>query len=498
MVRMSGQVPPRDDERGLWFDLTVDATSELARDADHFAALMTVSARRSDHGAVTAAAAAAEAIIMDRSGSMHRGGKLQQAKQAVTAAIDALSDDTYFAVIAGNDSAELVYPGGGTLRRATTEAKIDARNRVANLAAEGGTAIGTWLALANQVFGQARDSVRHAVLYTDGINQHETPKQLDAALDACRDRFVCDVRGVGVDWDPRELRRIAGALQGEVEAIVDIANLRDDFTRLMAHAQAILVPEVYLRLKLDSRFRLESVKQIRPTENDLTGHRIPRDGGEIDVPLLAWGEESRDYLMVLRVNPGTSADDELRAARVDIIAHRPGDGPPVPCAEPAAVVVRWLSHRAPPPVNQSVTQAMDRVRLGAATRAGIDAYERGDTETALREFIVAVGIARSLGASGHLARLLRLVTIDDFGGVRLRPGISAADLRIVDTGTVNNRDWQPLSGPPRGPRSPSPDAAERAVRRCPHGHVTVAPGARYCEELGCDYEFKDDPGSPQG
>jgi Mg-chelatase subunit ChlD len=490
---MSGQGPLRDDERGLWFDLTVDATSELARDADQFAALMTVAARRSDHGAVTAAGAA-EVIIMDRSGSMHRDWKLERAKQAVAAAIDALSDDTYFAVIAGNDSAKLIYPDGGTLRRATTEAKIDARNRVANLTASGGTAIGTWLALANQVFGSARDSVRHAVLYTDGINQHETPEQLDAALDACRDRFVCDVRGVGVDWDPRELRRIAGALQGEVEAIIDIANLRDDFTRLMAHAQAILVPEVYLRLKLDSRFRLESVKQIKPTENDLTGHRISRDGGEIDVPLLAWGEESRDYLLVLRVNPGAPADDELRAARVDIIA-RPGGGPPVPCAEPVAVVVRWLSHRAPPPVNQSVTQAMDRVRLGAATRAAIDAYERGDTETAVREFTIAVGIARSLGASGHLARLLRLVAIDDFGAVRLRPGISAADLRIVDTGTVNNRDWQPLSMPLHEP-APQ-DAPERPVRRCPHGHVTVAPTARYCEELGCDHEFKDDPGSPQ-
>jgi Ca-activated chloride channel family protein len=495
MVRMNGHVPPRDDERGLWFDLTVDATSELARDTDQFAALMTVTARRSDHGAVTAATAV-EVIIMDRSLSMHRGGKLRRAQEAVAAAIGVLSDDTYFAVIAGNNSAELVYPDGGTLRRATTEAKIDARNRVANLAADGGTAIGAWLSLANQVFGQVSDSVRHAVLYTDGINEHETQEALDAALNACRDQFVCDVRGVGVDWNPRELRRIAGVLQGEVEAIIDIANLRDDFTRLMAHAQAILVPEVYLRLKLDSRFRLESVKQIKPTENDLTGHRIPRDGGVIDVPLLAWGEESRDYLIVLRVNPGTQADDELRAARVDIIAHRPGGEPPVPCAEPAAVVVRWLPHRAPPPVNQSVTQAMDRVRLGAATRAGIDAYERDDAETALREFTIAVGIARSLGASGHLARLQRLVTIDDFGGVRLRPVISAADLRIVDTGTVNNRDWQPLSMRLHGPGSP--DAAERAMRRCPHGHVTTAPGARYCEELGCDHEFEDDPSSPKG
>jgi hypothetical protein len=282
----------------------------------------------------------------------------------------------------------------------------------------------------------------------------------------------------------------------------------------MEHARRLLVPETYLRLTLDSRFRLEAVRQIRPTENDLTGHRMPQDGGVVDIPLLAWGEETRDYLVVLRVDPGALPyDDEVRAARVDVVAAHPGAGALVPCAAAAAVTVRRQSYRDSGPANVTVTQAEDLIRLGQATREGIDAYQRGDTETALRKLTVAVGIARRLGASAHLARLLRLVIIDEYEQVRLRPGISRADLLITDTGTVDHRGVQqpaaqvpglPLTGrdlagrdlagedgPPAGR---GPLAAERLVRRvCPRGHVTVAPVVRYCEEQGCDHEFTGDP-----
>lgn len=510
---MSGQLP-RGARHGLWFSLTVDATSDLARDTDRVGALVTVEAQQSERGAA-AAADAAEIVIMDRSLSMHRQGKLQQAKGAVEAAIDALADGTYFAVIAGNHDTEQVYPGGGELECVSARAKTEAKVRVSNLAAAGGTAMGTWLTLADQIFGQVPDAVRHAVLYTDGINEHETTEQLGTALRACRDHFVCDVRGVGVDWDQRELRQIAGALQGKVEAIIDIADLRRDFTRLIEHAQRLHVPETYLRLTLDHRFRLEAVRQIRPTESDLTSHVMPQDGGVVDIPLLAWGDETRDYLVVLRVHPGSLPyDDEVRAARVDIVSGRLTAEAPVPCAAAVAVTVRRQSHRDSGPANVTVRQAQDLMRLGEATRAGIDAYQRGDTETAVRELTVAVGIARRLGASAHLARLRRLVTIDEHGEVRLRPGISRADLLVTDTGSVDHRGVQqpaaqvpgsrlterdpagqePPAGDGRPPAGHGPLAGQRLVRRvCPRGHVTEARVVKYCEEQGCDHEFTGDP-----
>lgn len=496
---MSGQ-PTGEARPGLWFSLTVDATCELARDADRVSALVTVTARPSEHGAL-AAAGTAEVIIMDRSLSMHRHAKLQQAKRAVEAAIDALSDGTLFAVVGGTHTAEQVYPASG-LQRASEKAKAEAKARVRNLTAAGGTALGSWLTLAAGLLSQAPDAVRHAVLYTDGINEHETPEQLEEALRACRGQFVCDVRGVGTDWDQRELLRIGDALQGQAEAIIDVADLRADLAQLMAHAQQLLVPRASLRLTLDRRFRLESVRQVRPTEHDLTGQVVPQDDGISDIPLLGWGEETRDYLVVLRTDPAALPREEVRAARVDMIADPAPGQQPVPCATPAAVTVRRLAYGADPSINLSVQQVEDLIQLSAVERAGIEAYERGDHNLAVRELTVAVGIARRLGAAQHLARLRRLVTIDEHEEVRLRPDIGRADLLITCTGTVNHQDV-PRPEAPSGtqpPSLPGPRPADPVPARhtCPLGHVTIGTVVRYCEEAGCDHQFSHDPEPSRG
>ena len=55
---------------------------------------------------------------------------------------------------------------------------------------------------------------RHAILLTDGENHNESPEQLTQPIAAVTGRFQCDCRGVGVDWQVAEVRRIAQALLG--------------------------------------------------------------------------------------------------------------------------------------------------------------------------------------------------------------------------------------------------------------------------------------------
>jgi Ca-activated chloride channel family protein len=477
----------RDIRHGLWFTVTVDATHELGRDTEQVGAVVTV-AGRPDEAGVPATATAAEIIIMDRSLSMQRGGKLPRAKQAVQAAIDALPDGTYFAVISGSHIAKQVYPPTGQPRPASKEGKAEAKLRVSREAPTGGTAMGTWLTLADQLFAQAPPAVRHAVLYTDGINEHEEPGQLARVLRACRDHFVCDVRGVGNDWDYRELQGIADALQGKVEAIIDIADLSRDFTDLMRQAQRLIIPRAYLRLRLDHRFRLESIRQIRPAENDLTDHRITRDDGVTDIPLGSWGEESRDYLVLLRVDSAALPyDDEVRAARVDVIARQPPDESLKPCADAVAMTVRRLPYRDAPSISMRITEVQELMRLGQAERAGIDACKRGDRGAAAREFTIALAIAQRLGELDHLTRIKRLVTIDDDGKVRLRLDISQGDLLITGTGSVRHQGG---SSPLHGNEHIEASAESQPVSRtCPRGHVNVGRTVNFCEV--CGHPFAD-------
>jgi Mg-chelatase subunit ChlD len=160
--------------------------------------------------AVTEGTGRAEIIIIDCSGSMdYPHTKIAQARTATAAAIDVISDGVAFAVIAGTEVARPVYPQDGSLAVASAYTRQAAKQVVATLRPNGGTAMGTWLRLARQMFGYSSASLRHAILLTDGKDEHERPDQLTTEIQASEAAFSCDCRGVGTDWEVAELRRIA-------------------------------------------------------------------------------------------------------------------------------------------------------------------------------------------------------------------------------------------------------------------------------------------------
>src|SRR5437667_374994 len=76
-------------------------------------------------------------------------------------------------------------------------------------------------------------TLRHAILLTDGRNQHETPEELAGAITASEGYFSCDCRGVGTDWEVSELRKVSTALLGTVDIVPDPAGLAADFESMM-------------------------------------------------------------------------------------------------------------------------------------------------------------------------------------------------------------------------------------------------------------------------
>lgn len=218
---------------GLDFTIEIGAMRDLAVGADRVEALITVKASPglladpsvADMAVASAAAAdaagarLAEVLIMDRSMSMQADNKIPEASRAACAAIDALPDGALLGIIVGNHRARPLYPAAGGLAVVSADAWTDARQRVMALLPDGGTRIGRWLTAAAGAFAavSAAGGVRHAVLCTDGKNEHETLAKLDAAL--ARARTGSPARcGFGQDWDYREVRRVADALGGEAAA----------------------------------------------------------------------------------------------------------------------------------------------------------------------------------------------------------------------------------------------------------------------------------------
>src|SRR5215469_1641109 len=232
-------------------DFTVDISQNeyLPDGGDDVNAIITVTSPDTGLAATTTSSGGAEIIIIDCSGSMRSPRtKIEQARAATAAAVDVIRDGVAFAVVAGTEKALPIFPLDYGLAIADDQTRYLAKQAVAGVLPRGGTAIGQWLRLANTMFATQPSSLRHAILLTDGQNAHETPEQLDEAIQLCEGVFSCDCRGVGTDWQVSELRRISSALLGTVDIVPDPAGLAADFAAMMENAMGKQVADVSLRV----------------------------------------------------------------------------------------------------------------------------------------------------------------------------------------------------------------------------------------------------------
>jgi hypothetical protein len=418
------------------FSVDVDQNPYLPVGGRDVSAIVTVTA--DDTGGVPSAAASpggsAEIIIVDCSGSMdYPPTKLSEARAATAAAVAVIHDGTLFAIVAGTSTAWPVYPPDGSMAVAADATRAEAKAALRQLRANGGTAIGQWLRLAQQIFQTSPAALRHAILLTDGKNQHETPDELAAAISQCEGSFRCDCRGVGTDWEVSELRRISTALLGTVDIVVDPAGLAADFEELMRGAMSKQLPDVLLRVWTPQQAALKFVKQVAPAIDDLTSRRLAAGAQAGDYPTGAWAPgESRDYHVAVTVNPANPGQ-EMLAARVSLVASSP-DGQQV--LGQGLIRVTWTDDQAlSTRINPRVAGYTGQAELASAIADGLEANKRGDEEEATARLGRAVALAHQAG-NEEMARLLANVVdvVDEATGtVRLKKRVDAAAEMALDT-----------------------------------------------------------------
>ncbi|MFC9337762.1 VWA domain-containing protein [Streptomyces sp. NPDC057020] len=375
-------------------------------------------------------------IMVDCSGSMdYPATKMRGAREATAAAVDTLRDGTAFAVVAGTHVAKEVYPGNGGLAVADARTRAEAKESLRRLSAGGGTAIGTWLRLADRLLSSSDHlTIRHGILLTDGRNEHESPEELRSALDACAGRFTCDARGVGTDWEVKEVTGIASALLGSADIVADPAGLAADFTTMMEQAMGKGVADVVLRLWTPVGVEIAYVKQVAPTVEDLTGRRTeagPRAG---DYPTGSWGDESRDYHVSVRV-PQAAIGQEMLAARVSLIAPDPLGGDPKPLSQGLVRAV-WTDDLAmSTSINPQVAHYTGQAELADVIQQGLDARKSGDHDGATAKLGRAVQLAAASGNADTAKLLSKVVDVVDAatGTVRLKAKVAEADEMTLET-----------------------------------------------------------------
>jgi len=420
------------------FHVDIDQNPYLPAGGRDVSAIVTVTADATGGGPAAAApdAGSAEIVIIDCSGSMdYPPTKMTEARAATAAAVDVIRDGTWFAIVAGTSSAWPVYPGDGSMAVAGERTRAEAKAALRQLRATGGTAIGQWLRLANQIFQGSPAALRHDILLTDGKNQHEKPEELVAAISLCEGTFRCDCRGVGTDWEVSELRKISTALLGSVDIVVDPAGLAADFEELMRGAMSKQLPDVGLRVWTPQTAAVKFVKQVAPDLHDLTDRRVASGAQAGDYPTGAWAPgESRDYHVAITVNPA-NLGQEMLAGRVSLVATSAAN-PAGEVLGQGLIKVTWTDDEAlSTRINGRVAGYTGQAELAAAIHEGLEANKRGDEEVATARLGRAVALAHQAG-NEDMARLLAGVVdvVDEATGtVRLKRKVDAAAEMALDT-----------------------------------------------------------------
>jgi hypothetical protein len=414
------------------FTIDIFQNEYLPDRAREVSAIVTVTSAGSAADEPAAVASAAEIIIVDCSGSMAEPmAKMDQARAATAAAIDAIRDGVAFAVVAGNWRARPVYPKDAALAIADAQARQAARSSLARLHPGGGTAIGKWLLLARELFQTREDTLRHAILLTDGQNT-QFPGRLAAAIRQCEGYFRCDCRGVGTDWKVDELRRISTALLGTVDIVPDPAGLAADFEAMMQASMAKEVADVALRVWTPQHATVRYVKQVAPTVEDLTARRTQSAPQAGDYPTGAWGTESRDYHVCVDVEPG-AVGQEMLAARVSLFLNA-ASGPQT--LGQGLIRAIWTGDEAMSTrINRHVAHYTGQAELAQVIQDGLEARKAGDDDTAAARLGRAVALAHESGNQDTANLLANVVDVIDpaTGTVRLKAKVADADEMALDT-----------------------------------------------------------------
>ena len=456
------------------FDLQVNQTKFLSAEESEMHAIVTVTARNPGPATGGRVPEAAEIVLVDCSTSMgHPGSKMVAARRATIAAIDSMRDGTHFAVVEGTHEARMVYPREERTTIAARQSKAEAAAVVQRLYPNGGTAMGTWLALARSLLAAHPDAIRHAVLLTDGFNESEARENLDEELAACIGHFSCDARGIGDGWEPEELLRIVAALGGTADAVRQEAELETDFRELMRVAMGKVVPALNIRASTLPGVRVRFVKQVFPRFADLAGKVRPIDASTVEVDIGAWGDETREYHLCLVIE---TADRPMkvdqRLARLDLLA----EGPVTAHGSPAVVLVNWTDDpRLATLIDPKLSRYTRHAELKEAIDAGFEAYRADDLGKAAVEWARAVDLATRLKNHRILSRLRLVVDIDADGRARIKDDAGAVDSKRVRIISGDTRD----TGTPEAP----PEDAQDAGRVCPNCDRPAPPGV-FCTWCG--------------
>ncbi|MDF5733951.1 MAG: VWA domain-containing protein [Rhizonema sp. PD38] len=391
-------------------------------------AIMTVTAVGGEGVSATSMGNKMFGIICDTSGSMG-GGKIFAARDAIVKIVNLLPEDTFFFIVTGASLAQLIFP----VSKATPVNKEQAIAAIRKISAAGGTVISKWLFEALKQFEKMPNALRQALLLTDGQNDDSDEKQLNDVLQGCEGVFQCDCRGVGTNWQVKQLQKITAKLLGTTDIIPNATMIEADFRAILEKAMSKNFSDVALRLWTPQSAQVLYCKQVSPDLVDISNRAKVVKTQVYDYPTGAWGKnESRDYHFCIQVHPG-NVGDEMLAGRASLIYTI--NGVETKVAE-ARILAIWTDDDAKSTkIERTVAHYTGQAELAQSIQEGLEARDRGYIEVATAKLGKAVQLAHESGNEATAKLLRKVVEIEDAasGTVRLKREVAKEDAMALET-----------------------------------------------------------------
>ena len=161
---------------------------------------------------------------------------------------------------------------------------------------------------------------------------------------------------------------------------------------------------------------------------DLTPRAVAVNAQTADYGAGAWGDETRDYHIAIRV-AAREIGDEMLAGRLSLVVDDE-------VVSQSLIKAIWTDdERLSTKINREVAHYTGQTELADAIQEGLEARKAGDEATATLKLGRAVRLAAAGGNEATMRLLSGVVEVDDAatGTVRLRRDVDDADEMALDT-----------------------------------------------------------------
>jgi von Willebrand factor type A domain/von Willebrand factor type A C-terminal domain len=371
-------------------------------------------------------------FLMDTSGSMNEGGKDEQARRALIAAIDAIPSDTAFFVTVFNSDARTIFIAD----KASETQKEKAKTAVRNIVIGGGTCMSEGLTACRAAVERLGADVSGVYMLTDGENDSDDAKKLSRQIEACKGVFQCDCRGVGTNWRAAQVRQVADGLMGVADAVADPSRLSDDIQGFLTRMGGKTSANAKLVLTLPKVVKLVMFKQVSPQIVDLTRSLTVVDEKTLSIDIGALGAESMDFQLNFEL-PERNAGEQILACKAAVVVGKDTVASP-------PVVVGWSQdENMTTRINKEVAHYSGQAELAQSIQQGLEAKASGNLDVATRLLGRAAQIAAQTGNDEVTRRLKKVIDIDDAekGTVRIKRADTGSlmELEMGATRTVRRQ-----------------------------------------------------------